>query len=197
MGIELGAEARFPCRLLAVRVSPVVASARRRAIAKDARREGETPSRSRILLTDWNAYVTTVPAEHLSLTDALVLIRARWQIELLFKLWKTHGHLARSRSHQPWRILCEVYAKLLGLLIQHWVILTAAWAYPGRSLPKLLAAVRPWATPLVAALRRGRGLATLIRHLQPSLQAAAPINPRRKRPNTYQLLLNPSLAVLA
>jgi IS4 transposase len=77
-----------------------------------------------------------VPPERLTLREALVLGRMRWQIELLFKLWKSHGHVDESRSTKPWRILCEVYAKLLAMLVQHWVFLVSLWAYPDRSLPK-------------------------------------------------------------
>ena len=195
--IRLGARARFPCRLLAVRVPLAVGAARRRAIRRDAKREGQTPSRSRLLLADWNAFVTTVPVEQLSVSEALVLARARWQIELLFKLWKTYGRLTHSRSSKPWRLLCELYAKLLALVVQHWIVLTAAWAYPDRSLPKLLATVRAWAMPLLDAIHRGRRLQAVLRCIRPCLRATAPINPRRTRPNTYQLLLNPPLGVLA
>jgi len=196
LAIELGAQTRVPCRLLAARVSAETASRRRQAISKDARREGQTPSRSRLLLADWNAYITTAPADKLSLDDALVLARARWQIELLFKLWKSHGKLAHSRSQKPYRILCEIYAKLLALIVQHWILLTAAWRYPDRSLPKLLAVVRDWATTLVDTLHSGRSLSTLVRHIRPCLATAVAINPRRKHPNTYQRLLDPSLEVL-
>ncbi len=53
-------------------------------------------------------------------------MRARWQVEKLFDLWKRHGLLEETRSRKPWRVLCEVYAKLLGLLVQHWIFLRAA-----------------------------------------------------------------------
>ena len=55
-----------------------------------------------------------LPPELLSIEEALVLARVRWQIELLFKLWKSEGLLDQSRSKQPLRILAEVYAKLWG-----------------------------------------------------------------------------------
>ncbi len=48
-----------------------------------------------------------------------MLVRCRWQIELLWKLWKAHGKLDTWRSYKPKRILTEIYAKLLGLLITH------------------------------------------------------------------------------
>ena len=63
--------------------------------------------------------MTNAGADLLSLPEALVLARARWQIELLFKLWKQYGQIDASRSAKPWRVLCEVWAKLLAVLIQH------------------------------------------------------------------------------
>jgi hypothetical protein len=194
--IRLGARAQVPCRLVAVRVSAETAAARRRAIRQDAKREGQTPTRSRLGMADWNVYVTTAPGTLLSVDEALVLMRARWQIELLFKLWKHYGGLARSRSANPDRILCEVYAKLLAMVVQHWIMLTTAWAYPDRSLPRLLAVVRKRATALVEALASGRGLHALLQRIRPHLTRAVPINARRKHPNTYALLLDPSRNVL-
>ncbi len=72
----------------------------------------------------------------LSFAEARTLTRLRWQIELLFKLWKLHGQVDKSRSQKPGRILTEVYAKLIGLIIQHWVLLTHWWRYPDKSLVK-------------------------------------------------------------
>ena len=59
-------------------------------------------------LTAWTLFVTNVPRNRLTLSEALVLGRTRWQIELLFRLWKSHGRFDESRSTKPWRILCEV-----------------------------------------------------------------------------------------
>jgi hypothetical protein len=83
-----------------------------------------------------------VPAERLTLQEALVLAHARWQIELLFKLWKSQGGIDESRSTHPWRILCELCTKLLAMVIQHWVLLTSCWRSPDRSLVKAAQTVR-------------------------------------------------------
>jgi hypothetical protein len=50
---------------------------------------------------DWTLLVTNPSADLLSLREALVLLRARRQIELLFKLWKSHGHTAVCPSPVP------------------------------------------------------------------------------------------------
>jgi hypothetical protein len=80
--------------------------------------------------------ITNVPAARLTVQEALIVARTRWQIELLFKLWKSHGQIDESRSDKPWRMLCEVYAKLLAMLVQHWILVVCCWCYPNRSLTK-------------------------------------------------------------
>jgi hypothetical protein len=79
-------------------------------------------------LAAWTLLLTDVPPSLLTLPEALVLLRERWQIELLFKLWKQEGRLDEWRTSSPWRVLCEIYAKLIGLLLQHWLFLLFARA---------------------------------------------------------------------
>jgi len=132
----------------------------------------------------------------LTVREALVLARARWQIELLFKLWKSHGHIDESRSGKPWRVLCEVYAKLLAMVVQHWLLLTGCWASPDRSLVKAAQTVREHAMHLASALACPLFLCRAIGVIHRCLAAGCRLNRRKKKPNTYQLLLDPALAGL-
>ena len=187
--VTLGVGQRLPARLLARRVPPDVAAARRRRLRAGAKRRGQAVSKARLALADWLLFVTNVPVARLSLAEALVLTRARWQIELLFKLWKSHGHIDESRSAQPWRVLCELYATLIAMLVQHWTLLLGCWAFPDRSLLKAAQAVRHHALPLAVAMRsRSRLRAALVTRCA-CVAAGFRINPRRTKPNTYQLLL--------
>jgi hypothetical protein len=194
--VLLGCTHQLPVRLLAVRVPPDVANRRRRQLRARARDHGRTPSAEILAWADWTLLVTNAPADRLSLHEALVLLRARWQIELLFKLWKQQGKIDESRSTKPWRVLCEVWAKLLAVLIQHWLALTGCWQCPDRSLVKAGQVVRTQAMHVLAALGILRCLCDAIADLIRSLPAACRINPRRKHPNTYQLLLAPDLLTL-
>src|SRR5919199_1027611 len=119
--IRLGATHRLPARLLAVRVPQEVADQRRRRLRAGARRKGRAVSARRLRLAAWTILVTTVPPERLSLPEALVLARTRWQIELLFKLWKSHGRVDKSRSTKAWRGLCGGDGKILALVGEHLV----------------------------------------------------------------------------
>ena len=187
--ILLGDKKRLPCRLLATRVSPKVARERRRKLRYQARRKGKMVSKVRLALADWTILLTNVPEEMLSIKEALVLARARWQIELLFKLWKSHGKIDKWRSANPWRILCEVYAKILGMIIQHWIMLVSCWRYPDRSLVKTSQTIRDYVVMLVEAMHELISLAVVIEQISRCLAAGCRMNRRNKAPNTYQLLM--------
>ncbi|MBI3910828.1 MAG: IS4 family transposase [Armatimonadetes bacterium] len=189
--VELGAKHRLPCRLLAVRVPPEVAAERRRKIRAEAQRRGRTPSQRQLELADWTILFTNVPGEKLSLEEAVVVARVRWQIELLFKLWKSHARIDEWRTENPWRILCELYAKLLGMLLFHWVLVVSAWGYPNRSLFQAAQTVRKHAMSLACALASGlrQRLIGVLHTLQRCLAAGCRINKRKDKPHTYQLLL--------
>ncbi len=192
----LGAAHHLPARLLAARVPDEVAAQRRRRLHADARRHGRTPSAAQLAAADWTLLVTTVPADRLTLPEALVLYRARWQVELLFKLWKSHGEIDASRSTKPWRVLCEVFAKLLAMVIQHWVLLTGCWSFPHRSLVKAAQTVRQHALHLASRLADPAALADAIRVIHRALAAGCRLNRRKTKPNTSQLLCDPALAGL-
>jgi len=188
--VAVGAQQRLPARLVAVRVPQEVAARRRQALHADARRRGQAVSQERLRLADWTLLITNVPAERLSAQEVLVVARVRWQIELVFKLWKRAGHLAHSGSAKPWRVLCEVYAKLLGLLIQHWVLVTSLWTYPDRSAWKAAQTLRKHALPLASAFVAGlAALSAALQVVQRTLAAGCRLNKRKKVPSTFQLLL--------
>lgn len=189
LDVVLGVTEQLPARLLAVRVPAQVAEQRRRRLRKEARRKGRTASARHLALADWTILVTNVPADRLTMNEALVLLRARGPIELLFKLWKSGSRLDESRSTKPWRRLAELYAKLLVVLVQHWVLVLSCWSYPDRSLVQAAQTVQRYATSLALALPHRQRLGEVIEGIQRCLQVGCRITRRRKHPSTYQLLL--------
>lgn len=189
--VVLGKDAQLPARLLAIRVPQGVADERRRRQRAEAQREGTAPPPP--ALADWTLLVTNAPPEQLSLPEARVLARLRWQVELLFKLWKQHGKLATSRSANPERILCELYAKLLAVLLQHWVLLVACWAIADRSLVRTAKPMRDAALLILLTLTDPGALAIALARIVPTLIAGGRIDRRRKRPSAFQLLADPAL----
>lgn len=187
--VLLSVSEQVPIRLLARRVPAAVAAQRRATWAAEAQREGRTVSPERWALADWAVLLTTVPEAQLTLREAFILSRVRWQVELLFKLWKSDGAVDEWRSANPWRILCEVYAKLLALLIQQWCLLLRAWDDPTRSLVKAAALVREYARDCAAARGRRAPLRRAFAALAAALPHAGRLESRARRPSTAQRLL--------
>ena len=173
-----------------MRVPQDVAETRRRRLRKAARDKGRQGSAPRLARAAWPLFVTNVPPERLTLREALVLGRVRWQIARLFKLWKSHGHVDESRSTKPWRILCEVYTKLLAMLVQHGGVFVSCWASPDRSLTKAAQTVQQHALHLASSFGSLQRLRLALATVKRCLAAGGRMTRRRKHPNTYQLFLD-------
>ncbi len=175
-------------RLFLLRVPKTVGDKRRQELLEDARRRGQPVSEETLRLADWTILVTDAPARLLRLEEALVLLRERWQMELLYKLWKQHAQVDEWHTRDPWRKLCELYAKLLAVTLQHWLIVLFAWHDPQRSLVKLAQVCRDTAWTLMEALAGFRSLRSALRLIQRRMQSGCQMNTRRQRPNSAQLL---------
>lgn len=189
--ILLGKHAKLPARLLAKLVSPTIANKRRRQIKKQAKSKGKTPSFSRLALADWDIYLTNIDTKLLTAKEAFVIARVQWQIELMFKLFKGHGQIDASRSEKPWRILCEVYAKLIAMIIQHWILLVGGWRYPEYSLRKAAKVVAKHALSIAAAFvsPSSQRLIVALEDIKRALANGCRISGRKSKPSTYQLLV--------
>ena len=108
---------------------------------------------------------------------------------MLFKLWKSGGGLGHSQSANPDRILCEVYAKLLAMVVQHGVLVATCWHHPDRSLVKAASTVRLHAITLALDLAHPLRLATRLTSLRTTLAAGCRLTSRHAHPSTYQRLL--------
>jgi hypothetical protein len=189
LSVALGAHHRLPCRLIAVRVPPEVAEKRRERMRKQQTSKGRRYlGTDPWVLADWTVYATNVSADLLSVDEALVLGRCRWQIELLWKLWKSEGRIDESRSAKPWRILTEVYAKLLGMVVQHWMLLTSCWSYADRSLRKASSTIRAHALNLAIVLPHRHLVRQTLQTLQRLLQRGSRVGKRKHRPPIHELL---------
>jgi hypothetical protein len=186
--VQVGASERLPMRLLLLRVPKAVADQRRQDLLVDAKRRQQPISEETLRLADWTILITDVPAKRLRFEEALVLLRERWQMELLYKLWKQQGQVDEWRTSNPWRVLCELYAKLIGALLQQWLIVLFAWHDPQRSLVKLAQVVRDTSWTLMDALVGKRSVRPALQLIGRRMRSGCQMNKRKKHPNSAQLL---------
>lgn len=139
-------------------------------------------------LGEWSVLITNVSKEVLSGKECYEVYRMRWQIELIFKLWKDYCKVDESNSKNPWRILCEVYAKLIGILIQHWIVLNGQWQRKNKSYKKGYQAVRLRANELLLAIESGKlkALEIVLEKFKLYFNNGCSQNSRKKHPNAYK-----------
>lgn len=216
MQVQIGVRERVGARLIAQKRSPEQAQQRRERSgqsmtmpAKGVQRLGRNthtpqkaaprkrmrrkPGRARLKLLDWTIIVTNVPASVLSAEEVLLLLRCRWQMELLWKLWKQLSHLDTWRSAKPERILTEILSKLLACLFQHWLTVLGCWQRPDRSMVKAHQVVA-WLAPAMAfALAGAWPLEEVIGRCAAVMAQCCGMTVRRKHPNTFQYLTQSKL----
>ena len=187
--VVIGVSGQLHARLLVRRIPQEVADQRRHRVQAEAKSKGRPAAKAALALADWNVAITNVPRQMLSLTEALVLMRIRWQIELLFKLWKSHGRVDAWQTKNPARIMCEIYAKLLGLVIQQWLLVASNWADPERSLFKAATIVASYADELASVHDCADHFERVLTRMARMIARLARTNKRQKTATTAQRLL--------
>jgi hypothetical protein len=187
MGVILPTAGSLPVRLLMERVPPEVAEQRRDRLRREAHEKDREVSEESLFWCAWSIVLTNVPVRLLHFEQVFVLLAARWQIERLFCQWKEDGQVDRWRSYDPWRILCEVYAKLCAMVIQQWLIHLGCWHDPMHSAVKAAQVCRREAGGLMLGLQHDR-LETALTSLLGCMQSGCRLNPRKTQPTTAQML---------
>ncbi|MGE3818650.1 MAG: IS4 family transposase [Isosphaeraceae bacterium] len=191
--ILLGKEARLPCRIVIWRVPEEVANRRRQELIATARDKGNRPpSRERLAWCDWTIIVTNAPDDRLRPEEVGVLYRARWQIELVFKRWKSLGRVADLTGATVTEKLVRLWSRLLAMVVQHWLLLACAWGDLRCSLYKAGVTIRESAHDLIGTLDDPEGLTRQIERIGQVLGKVARRD-KRKQPGTFELLNKPSL----
>ena len=200
--VLLGANHKLPTRLIAIPLSQEVADRRRQRAKENAQRKGRTPSAAYLALLDWLIFVTNVPQTMLSIEQVALLYRVRWQIELVFKLWKSYSRLQRSQPLRRERVLYELYAKMIGLVLTQFLL--APWRMPDgpaanheASMFKIRNILQNFAKELMRSLPVWTDLLAVLTRLNKRLERLGFKQKRTKQPNIcHALALASSLFAL-
>jgi hypothetical protein len=191
VSIEMGVEHRLPCRLIAFRV-PEEQAGRRKQKRRELslRKRKREPHPEALEWCEWTLLVTNAPQESLSATEAIVLYRARWQIELLFKRWKSIAAVDLLDGRDDTETMIRLWARLIGAVLQHWLTVGAVWFHgANHSLYRVARRVRTIVPDLTRAiLEPWRFVETLQLFLRLTLHCRH--DPRAK-PSTFELLNHP------
>jgi hypothetical protein len=191
--VQLGQKHRFACRLIAWRLPEEQANRRRQKLCYETyKKHGKMPQAERLAWCDWTILVTNVPMTMMTPTEAVVLYRARWQIELLFKRWKSQDRVAILKGSTTVRQMAGLWARLLAALVQHWLLVGSVCGDPRKSLCKVCKAISSFVGRLTASLDFQQELERVLADLRAVVAKTCQRN-KRSKPGTFELLNDLSL----
>jgi hypothetical protein len=120
LDVLVGKEAAVSMRMVIYDMPDDVAAEKVRKLRKERKRNGsksikkETLIRARLTIM-----ITTIPSDVLHTGSLYELYGIRWQIELMFKLWKSIAGIDKVKKVKVERLLCYIHAKLL-LIVMFW-----------------------------------------------------------------------------
>jgi hypothetical protein len=115
--VVLGTGDHVVARLIAARMPEAIVNERRRQARAIAKKRGYTPSQAHLTLLAWNLFITNVPATVWPPKTVGLVYSFRWQVELVFKAWKSGLHLAAVTTTTKHSTLCYLYGRMLLILL--------------------------------------------------------------------------------
>lgn len=108
---------RLKVRMVAYRIPKDIIAKRRRMTHKRAKEMGRITSQEKLALLDFSLFVTNIPSEMISEELIGTIYRIRWEIELIFRNWKSQLKFDFLQGICIYRIACLIYARLCTVLI--------------------------------------------------------------------------------
>lgn len=116
--VYLGEKDKIKTRLLLAPIPDCVAQERiRKAKQGGKRSKGYQLSKEYKIKAHYNIYISNVPQEILSIDQVIETYKLRWQIELVFKTWKSNLNIHKIKSMKKERMECQLIAKLIWILL--------------------------------------------------------------------------------
>ncbi len=113
----LGSNKEIKTRMFVKKLSPEIASRKRREVKRYCQRHYKVPTQKRLALCDLSIHISNVSADVLSKEDAHKIYSLRWQIELHFKTWKSYMNIDKVGPMRLHRFECHLYGCLIFCLL--------------------------------------------------------------------------------
>jgi len=110
------AKTMIPVRILIERLPEEEKNKRLRSANKTAKKKGRSLSKEYKARMGLNIFITNLP-EIYPTKEISALYRLRWQIEIIFKTWKSFGQINKVKMMNVYRFECYLIAKLIWLIL--------------------------------------------------------------------------------
>lgn len=118
MDVYIGKKDKLKTRLVIVPVPDEVAKERIKKAEKGGKRKkGYKISKEYRIKAHYNLYITNIPYQILPTKKIIETYRLRWQVELVFKTWKSNLNIHKYKTMKIERFKCQLIARLIWVLM--------------------------------------------------------------------------------
>ena len=115
--VYIGKKEKLPVRLFIYLLPQEQYTERIRKAQKKAKEKGRSLTKEYKARAALNLFITNVTDGSLTLDNAWPLYRMRWQIELIFKIWKSIWEIDEVKKVKKHRLECYIWSKLLTIAL--------------------------------------------------------------------------------
>jgi hypothetical protein len=120
--VYIGRDNKYKTRLIVYRLTEKQLLERRKKTLQIAKKKGIKKSSNTMDLLEISMYITNIPVEMIDLQKIYKLYTLRWQVEIIFKIWKSIYHVNKLKKVKIERFQCQLYGKLILILISSTVM---------------------------------------------------------------------------
>jgi hypothetical protein len=110
-------EQKMPTRLIVERVPVQIANEKRRKLKTDKQNKRKGLTKQRLEFCDVNVHITNTTQEQLPDKQVREFYGLRWQIEIIFKAWKSGYHIDKIKKIKIERFECMNYGTLILIIL--------------------------------------------------------------------------------
>ncbi len=115
--VYLGEKEKFPIKLVLEKVANKLANEKRRKLKTDKQNKRKGISKDRLIFCDVNAFITNCTEEQLPNHLLRECYSLRWQIEIIFKAWKSFFKIDKVKQMKIERFECFHYGCLMLIIV--------------------------------------------------------------------------------
>jgi len=124
LDIYIGKNNKFKTRLIVTKLDEECKKKRENNFLMHVKKDKKKTNDKNIFWTTINVYVTNISIEMLDKEQLHDIYRLRWQIELMFKIWKSIFKIHDIKKVKLERFECFLYARLTALLLTSSIVST-------------------------------------------------------------------------
>ena len=113
----IGQKQKLPTRVIIHRLTDDQTPIRLKKQAIQEKKKGIVMKEKSKRLMGMNVYITNTSPEDVPTNDVHALYSLRWQIEILFKTWKSFFEIDACKTMKKERLECHLYGQLIGILL--------------------------------------------------------------------------------